>query len=167
MKTRIIGLGNTILTDDGVGIYVARAIAKRQAEATQSGRRGIEGFEAGPLDVVESEIGGLVLLELMNGWDRVVLVDAVKLEGLEPGTVVRLEVAAARTSLRLACSHEVDLPTALAVGSQLGYSMPEEVLVFAVQGEDLATFGEHLSPSLEQALPRVIDEIVAAIAPRR
>jgi len=143
-RLRVIGLGNGILTDDAVGLHVARAV-RRQLEQG-----------AGPpgVDVVEAEVGGFALMELMAGWDAVVLVDAVQLEGVAAGSVVALEPSDLGVSLRLLAPHEIDLVTALAVGDRLGYPMPRRVHIIGIQGADLSTFGEELTPQVQAAVPR-------------
>ena len=78
MSTRVIGLGNSILSDDGVGIYAAREVGRRLAEA---------GSET-TVDIVESEVAGFALMELMTGWKQVILIDSIQFEGVAPGTVV-------------------------------------------------------------------------------
>ncbi len=72
MKTRIIGLGNTILTDDGVGVYAARELQKRLGDA---------------VDIVETETAGFGLMELLTGWDRVILIDSIQFDDLAPGWI--------------------------------------------------------------------------------
>jgi len=151
VHTRLIGLGNTILSDDGVGVYLARAVKQRLGAAST-------------VDVVESEVGGFDLMELMRDWERVLLVDAVQLAGLAPGELVRLELDGPRGSLRLASIHDVDLPTGLELGRRLGYAMPDEVELYGVQGVDLFTVGEELTPALAAALPRLTEELLAALA---
>jgi hydrogenase maturation protease len=100
MKTRILGMGNTILTDDGVGIYVVREVAAKLAEMGRT-----------DIDVAEAEMAGFALLELLSGWDRVIIVDAVQFSELQPGEIVSIETADLHTSLRLRSIHEMDLPT--------------------------------------------------------
>jgi hydrogenase maturation protease len=150
MRTRVIGLGNTIRTDDGVGVYAARAVAARLG-----GRRDVE--------VVEAETGGFALMELMTGWDRVILVDSVELDGLAPGEVVRMTPADLRPSLRLHSVHEIDLATALELGRRLGHPMPDEVVIFGVRAKDAWTFGEGLTAELGAALPGVVERVVGEI----
>ncbi|MFH1177009.1 MAG: hydrogenase maturation protease [Acidobacteriota bacterium] len=146
MRTRVIGLGNPILSDDGVGLQVARALAAR--------------LGASDVDVVESEVAGFALLELLDTWERVILVDAVMLPGMRPGTVVRLGPEDLATSLRLRSVHEIDLPTALALGTRLGFAMPKEIVIIAIQAEDTLTFGETLTPRVAAALPRAVERIL-------
>ncbi len=150
MRTRVIGLGNTILRDDGIGIYVARAVAARLAESPA----------AHEVDVVESETAGFDLVELLEGWDRIVVVDAVTLDGHAPGDIVRMDPSTLRPSVRLSSVHEIDLPTAVALGRQLGRPMPSEIVIIGVQAEDLYTLGEDMTPVVASALPRVVDMVL-------
>lgn len=150
MKTRIIGLGNTILMDDGVGIYAAREAAQRLAPTRPD------------IDVVETEAAGFALLELMEGCDRVVLVDSIAFDDTAPGTIVRIAPEDLRTSLRLRSIHEIDLPTALGLGRAMGFKMPDDVRIVAVQGEEMLTLGEFLTPTLSAVLPALVDAVVEA-----
>lgn len=150
MKTRIIGLGSTILSDDGVGIYTVREVARRLAEAGNGARP----------DIVESEVAGFAIMELMAGWERVILVDSIQFDGLEAGTVLRMDPEDLRTSLRLRSVHEIDLPTALRLGERLGLAMPREVKIFAIQAEDARTFSESLSPAAALGMQKAVDLIL-------
>ncbi len=153
MNTRIIGLGNTILSDDGVGIYAVREIGRRLARA---GNRPA-------VDVVESEVAGFALMELLAGCRRVILVDSIQFDNLEPGTVVRIEPHDLRTSLRLRSVHEIDLPTVLALGRHLGMPMPEDVAIFGIQSEDAYTLGESLSASVTSGMQQAVEMIMAEV----
>jgi len=158
MNTRIIGLGNSILKDDGVGIYAVRELRSCLEKACLDAA----------VDIVETEVGGFSLMELMAGWKRVILVDSIQFDGLEPGTVVRIQPGDLHTSLRLRSVHDIDLPTLLELGRRLGLSMPGEIAVFGVQAEDALTFGECLTDSakrgLEEAVNLILTEIRKSIA---
>lgn len=148
-KTRIIGLGNPILSDDSVGLQVARALRKHLDE------------EPGRLEVVELFAGGFPLLDAMVDWDRVALVDAIHFRDVAAGTVVRLEADDLKTSLRVRAVHQIDLPMLLALGDAMGVSMPSEIVVYGVQGDDMTTFGEGLTPAVQAAIPKVVAEVMA------
>jgi hydrogenase maturation protease len=150
LKTRIIGLGNTILSDDGVGIYTVREVARRLAES---------GDGAKP-DIVETEVAGFALMELMAGWDRVILVDCIQFDSLRAGAVVPIAPDDLRTSLKLRSVHEIDLPTVLKLGDRLGLAMPQEVRIFGIQAQDAWTFGESLSPAAARGMNRAADLIL-------
>lgn len=148
--TRIIGLGNTILSDDGVGVYAARELERRCA-----GRPGV--------DVVESEVAGFDLIELMEGHARIILIDAISFDDLSPGSVVRIDPSDLRTSLRIRSVHEIDLPTALGLGRQLGLAMPEEIVIFGIQVEDPWTLGERLNERVERGMHQAIEQVMALL----
>jgi hydrogenase maturation protease len=150
MKTRVICFGNTVLRDDGVGIHVAKALREVVEQ------RGLE------LDVVESAVAGYALIDLMQDWEQVILVEAVQLEDHEPGDVVRLDPLEEKLYLRLCSPREGNLPMLMEAGAKLGYAMPREVVFFGVQGEDLCTFGEDLTPKVEEAVPKVVEEVLGA-----
>jgi len=149
MRTRVIGLGNTLRRDDGVGIHVARALA--------AGTAG--------LDVVEAGTCGFALVELMHGWDRVVLVDAADLPGVAPGSLTWLDPEAYGASGPLWSVHGFDLPTALRFGTRIGCRMPREVHVLAVQVADASTFDEALTPVVAATVPRAVDAILDLLKP--
>jgi hydrogenase maturation protease len=148
VKTIVLGLGNTILSDDGAGIYVARALA---------GRLG------GAADVREAELAGLDLIEMLNGYDRAFIVDAIMLDGEKPGVVFRIKPDDIRTTPRLASFHDIDMITALALGRRLQFHMPEEVVIFAVQAEDTLTLGERCTDAVRDVIPILADEIAGEI----
>lgn len=153
MKTRIIGLGNTILSDDGVGVYAAREIRRVLTE------RG----SADSVDVVESEVGGFDLMELMTGWDRVILVDSIQFDGVSPGTLLELDPQDLHTSLRIRSVHDIDLPTVLKLGRVMGLQMPVRILVYAIQAGDVHTLGETMTPPVRQAMDRAVETVLSRI----
>jgi hydrogenase maturation protease len=154
VNTRIIGLGNSILTDDGVGIYTVREIARRSAAA---------GFGK-QVDVVESEVGGFDLMELMAGWKRVILVDSIQFAWLKSGTVIRIDPDDLYTSLRLRSVHDVDLPTVLQLGHRLGLAMPKSLTIFGIQVEDMYTISECLTQTAELGMKKAVGLILEELA---
>jgi len=153
MIIRIIGLGNSILTDDGVGIYAVRELRRR---LEGSGLRN-------SVDIVETEVGGFALMELMAGWARVILVDSIQFAGLKSGTVIRIEPEDLHTSLRLRSVHDIDFPTVLELGRKLGLEMPATVTVFGIQAEDALTFGESLTEAARRGMNEAVNLILEEI----
>jgi hydrogenase maturation protease len=146
MDTRIIGLGNSILRDDGVGIHAAREIGRRLASA---------GLDS-TVDIVETEVAGFALMELITGWKRVILLDCIQFDGVEPGAVVRMDPADLHTSLRLRSVHDIDLPTVIDLGRRLGLAMPDRLVIFGVQGEDSLTFGESMTDAAKCGMKKAV-----------
>jgi hydrogenase maturation protease len=149
MSTRIIGLGNSILTDDGAGIYAVRELSRRLAEA---------GLHTG-VDILESEVAGFSLMEMMAGWNQVILIDSIQFDGMKPGTVVQINPDDLHTSLRIRSVHEIDLPTVLELGRRLGLDMPAKLTIFGIQAEDPFTFGESLTDAAERGKNEAVELI--------
>jgi hydrogenase maturation protease len=148
VKTIVLGLGNTILRDDGIGIYVVRELRERLGDAA---------------DVREAELAGLDLLEMLKGYDRAYIIDAIQLDGEEPGVVFRMKPDDIRTTPRLASFHDIDIVTALALGRRLQFRMPEEVVIFGVQAEDTLTLGEECTDAVRTVIPALADEIAGEL----
>jgi hydrogenase maturation protease len=147
VKTVVVGLGNPILSDDGVGIRVVRELKRRVPGAS----------------IVELGAGGIRLLDVLPGFERVLIVDAMVTGEMACGKFRRfsldeLRSKSARTCNTL-CVHDMDLPTAMALGHLAGMELPEEVVIWGVEVKDVETFAETLSPTIEAAVPMVVDEM--------
>ena len=152
MKTLVLGLGNPILTDDGVGITVVREVAARC-------RRDDVAFE-------EASVGGLRLLDVIAGCERLVLVDAIQTRDGRSGDIVRLHPNDLRASLHSGSTHDLSLPGALALGRGAGMVLPddEDIVIIAVEVEDVLTFGETCTPTVAAAVPRAVEAVLAELA---
>ncbi len=146
--TLVLGMGNPILSDDAVGLLVAQRFAERPMP---------DGVE-----VLESEQGGLRLLDLVRGFTRLIIIDALK-SGRTPGEVTIFTEADFAGGHRYGSAHSISLRTALELGRQLGYDMPERVTVFAIEADDVETFGERLSPPVAAAAARVVELVEAEV----
>jgi hydrogenase maturation protease len=147
-STLVLGMGNPILSDDGLGLEVARRLRELPMP---------DGVE-----VAESEVGGLRLLELLRGYDRAILVDALKSDR-QPGDIALFDANEFRGGHRWGAAHSIHLGTALELGDELGYDMPSECTVYAVEAVDVETFGEELSPPVAEAAGRVVELVYAEL----
>jgi hydrogenase maturation protease len=141
----ILGLGNLLLTDDGVGIHAVRALAADP-----------------PPGVLLCEVGTAVFdaLSALEGATRVIAIDAID-AGQPPGTIVRFELDAADAPPTPPSSlHDLDLPA-------LVRTMPEErrppVVVVGIQPAVVA-LGTALSPVVSASLPALVREVRALVA---
>ena len=147
----VLGLGNTILGDDGVGISVVREIRN-----TWKGRPSVECVEASP--------GGMVLLDLVAGFDKVIVIDAVMTDDANPaGFVYELALSDLGNVVHPYASHFLNLQTTMELGKRLGHRMPSVVKIYAIKIEENTTFREGLTPHVEEVVSglarRVIGEI--------
>jgi hydrogenase maturation protease len=149
MATVIIGVGNPVLTDDGVGLRIARELEMRL-----SGRDGVT--------VLARCAGGLRLMEAMAGYGRAVVIDAIE-SGAAPGSIHELDLEELPRTRNLHSSHDGSLVAALELGRTAGLRIPDEIRVWAVQAGDLETFGESLTEAVERAVPRVVEAVLRSL----
>jgi len=150
MKTLVIGLGSPLLCDDSVGLKVAREVRCRLGQQS-------------PVEVQEDVRGGLQLMERLAGYDRAIIVDAI-LTGAAPGTIHQLTPADIPTQ-RSASQHDVNLPTALELGRQLGVHLPpsERILLVGIEADDILTFNEECTPPVTAAIPLAVQVVLSAL----
>jgi hydrogenase maturation protease len=150
LKTLVLGMGNTILCDDGVGIYAVQEAAKRCKRD----------------DVVfaDASVGGMRLLDVIAGYDRIVMVDAIRTADGQPGDVYRLHPGDLPT-LHSGSTHDLSLTGALALGRGMGMQLPadENFVIVAVEVEEVWTFGEECTPAVAEAIPRAVEVILAEL----
>jgi hydrogenase maturation protease len=141
----ILGVGNPLLSDDGVGIHVVRALQKKYSNTP--------GIELDELDT-----GGLSLAERFIGYKKVVMIDALALEGGKPGQVHRLTIDDFMVTKRQFCAHDCNLATAYNVlKDELGEeNLPDEVIIIGIEIEDFDSFSEDLSAKVTKAVPKAI-----------
>lgn len=143
VRVLVLGVGNPILSDDGVGIHVARELKKR----------GLHG-----VDVEELAASGLELLDAVRGYDKVVIIDAIQTTRGKPGDLHTLDEKDFEKSIHGSSPHGINIATALALGRRLvPDEMPKEVVFFAVEAEDLVNVSERLTPKVARALPRIVE----------
>ncbi len=107
-------------------------------------------------DVIEMYAGGIRLMDVMAGYDRAVIVDAM-VTGLErPGTVRRLSLSDLVTTRNTLSVHDMDLPMALEMGRMLGVPLPSEVVIWGIEAKDVETFGEGLTKEVEASVSRTV-----------
>jgi hydrogenase maturation protease len=159
VRTLLIGMGNAYLTDDAVGIRLVRDFNKRLS--------GIPNLAV----IEECSLGGLNLLDLLQGYRRLIVVDSIKTSEGIPGTWYRFTAERLRETMNLTNVHDVNFATALELGRRMGMTLPsdQENHIFAVEILDNLTFGERMSEELESVYPRysaeIYEEIQSLISP--
>jgi hydrogenase maturation protease len=146
--TVIIGMGNPLLSDDGVGITVAHAVA--------------EHLHALDLTVTELHTGGIRLMEAMAGFKQAVVVDAM-LSGSTPGTLHRFDPKDFVTTKNTFSSHDTDFATAFDLGRMVGVPLPERVSFWGIEAQEFDLFEERLTARVADAVTEAVKCIVAEI----
>lgn len=145
MKTLVLGVGNPILSDDGVGIHVARALKEKSISGVY---------------VEELAASGLELLDLVLDYQRVIIIDAIQTSGGRPGEIHILDEKDFEKAVHGSSPHGINIATALALGRRImPERMPKSVVFIAVEAEDLVNVKEELTPKVQAALPAIIRKV--------
>jgi hydrogenase maturation protease len=149
-KTLILGLGNPILGDDGVGWRVAEAVQLLVAN------------QQPPVDVEFASLGGLSLMERMLGYERVILIDCMETGSAPVGTVRSMPLAdlANPVAGHSASAHDTSLITALETAKAMDAEIPTRVEVVTIEAKNTYDFSEDLSPEVAAAVPVATLEVM-------
>lgn len=147
LKTLILGLGNPILGDDGVGIRVAGELKKQIDDEN--------------VDVKEASIGGLGILDLIQGYDKVIVIDSIQTKDGRPGQLYKFEPSDFKETIHLSSPHDINFATALSLGRKLQMPMPEVIDIYAIEIKDNVTFSEECTPDVSKAISKIVARILA------
>lgn len=155
MKTLVVGLGNPILGDDGVGWKVAENVKAHIAPYSE-------------VDVDCLSLGGINLMEHLIGYERAILIDAlISDEKLGSISVSKLDSIPDYSAFHIASAHDTSLQNAMKLGRGIGVELPEEVIVVGIAASHVYDFSEELSPPVAAAIPKatqiVLDLVIQKI----
>lgn len=145
----IVGIGNILCRDEGVGVRVIEELKKHRLPDH--------------IEVHDGGTGGLDILEFLEGSDKAIIVDAVR-GGMEPGEIchVRLdEVDPKDGKMKMLSLHELDLIRAIEIGKG-AYEVPENIIVIGIEPKKVE-IGMDLTNEIKEAIPRVIQNIFEII----
>jgi hydrogenase maturation protease len=145
MDTIVLGVGNPVLTDDAVGFRVARLIKEAKPELT----------------VIETAEAGLTLLELINGYTRVIIIDSVKTGHGQPGTLHQLTLDQIDPAWNFCSTHGIDIKMAFELGRKLDYKLPNKLSIYGIEVKDNKNFGEKCTEKVENSIPDIAQEILS------
>jgi hydrogenase maturation protease len=146
MKTLVLGVGNLLLGDEGVGVHAARALIAKGC----------------PDNTVVLDIGTAILdaLPAVEEADRIIVVDAIKADG-SPGTIYRMPFDAFLRPQCIASMHGFDFSRLLALAE---HHQSPEVLVFGVEPRHI-DWSLELSSEVQQAMPALLEAVCQEISP--
>ena len=143
MKTIVLGIGNLILGDDGVGVHVVNEVKKH--------------INSPNITVDEAITGGMNLLDLLLGYDKAIIIDAVKSKDSKKGEVKRIKLSDF-TTMHSCNPHDVSLIEAIEMAKKLGEDrIPKEIIIIGIMMEEIpCEFGEELSEKIVAAVPKAV-----------
>jgi hydrogenase maturation protease len=153
-ETLVVGLGNPILGDDGVGWRVIDALDE---------------LDHADASLQQACVGGVSLMELLVGYRRAIIVDAIIDPEDVPGSVWCRPLSAVETHVasHLDSSHDAPLPAAIEAGRAMGADLPSDIDIVGIVIERGDVFGEELSDVVAAAVPVAAAEVVEALRQRR
>ncbi|OGO00105.1 MAG: hypothetical protein A2Y90_03395 [Chloroflexi bacterium RBG_13_52_12] len=148
MKTLVLGLGNPILCDDGIGLRVVEEleVRLRPQEAT----------------ITADSLAGLDILDMLVGYDRVIIIDSIRAGGVA-GWIYRLELDALLATRHATSVHDVNLATAVELGRRLGLDLPQKFDIFAIEVENTTSFREECTPAVAKAIPICVEMVLQTL----
>ena len=143
----VLGIGNILLSDEGIGVHVIEALQGTDLP--------------GNVELVDGGTAGADLIDVLSDRRKVIVVDAMD-ANCEPGSILRLRptdlMPQASASVSL---HEIGLLETLQMVAHIG-SAPDEVVIFGVKPKRLAP-GLELSEELKASVPRVVESVLAEL----
>jgi hydrogenase maturation protease len=152
-RTAVLGLGNPVVSDDRVGLAVAQEVQRLLAQSP------VENVE-----VLESTRGGFELIDLLSGFSHAVIIDCLAVPDPVPGRIRRLTLDNVAGSARLVNVHEISIGEAFELARRLDTPMPKTVDIYAVEGGDVSTMSEEMTPPVEAAVGPLARQIHESLA---
>jgi hydrogenase maturation protease len=142
MNALILGMGNTLLSDDGIGIII-----KRYLEQKFRNVKGVE-FE-------ETSWGGFRVIDLLRDYDYAIVIDSIKTGKAVEGEIHHLKTDDLLPTLRLNSYHDINFITALNLAKKMNYKIPSDIDILAVEIENNYTITENLNSEIRSSIATV------------
>lgn len=140
----LIGIGNELRGDDAVGLLIARELEKASLPG---------------IAILEESGEGAALIEAWEGHRTVFLFDAVSTGNFPPGTIYRFDANADKIPADFFhySTHHFSVAEAIELSRSLN-RLPEKLVVYGIEGVNF-DYGIHLSPAIEKAMLKIVEEI--------
>jgi hydrogenase maturation protease len=152
-KILVLGMGNPLLCDDGVGLSVVET-AERMFGSMFVGLGDRVSFR-------KNYCGGIDMLYDLMEARKAIIVDSVQTGSAAPGHCHEffLEDLDGICHDRLVYAHGVSLPTVMELGRQCGYAMPEDVVIFGIESSNVTSFSTEPTVNVRKSIMEVVNRI--------
>lgn len=130
----ILGLGNELLCDDAIGIRLVIEFK--------------ELYKSKGIDFLTSCNGGLEIVELISGYDMVVIIDAIKTRDGIPGSIYHFTPADFTDTLHVSSFHDISFLTALKLAAYTEMKIPEHIHIIAIEIVEDLLFSNEFSETI-------------------
>ena len=155
--TLVVGLGNPIVGDDGIGWRVAERILQQMQDSET---------KPDEVDIECLAVGGLRLMEFMVGYDYAIVIDML-FTGQQPAGHVScfpLEDLPDLAARHVTSTHDTSLQSALKLGRELGLRLPQKIMVVGIEANNCYNFSEELTSPIEAAIPQAVQMVVQLLS---
>ncbi len=149
MKILILGLGNPYLSDDSAGLKVIKLLEERLSNPD--------------IALYETSLAGINLLDFLVGYDKAIIVDAIRTPDGKPGSIYRLTPEEFDTSCHTTSSHDIGIIAAIELGKRLELAMPGVIEIIGIEAKDVVTLTEDCTADVEAAIPVAAEMIIEEV----
>jgi len=145
MRNLILGVGNDMLSDDGIGVRLVNDLYSRAC--------------CDGADFKTMAVAGLDILKTIENYDRLMIIDGIKTGNDVEGTIKVFELADCPPTLHLHGFHDTHITESVFLGMVTGIKVPETIFIITVEIFDDLTFSHTLSAPLEVAYPEILMQV--------
>jgi hydrogenase maturation protease len=148
-KTLILGIGNNILTDDGIGFRLVGDLKKM--------------ISVPDIYYETACCGGLEIVEYLKDFEQVIFIDAIRTMDGKPGDVNYFTPSDFRETMHLSSLHDISFLTALKLGHSLNLDLADDLHIIAVEIIEDMEFSEEFTPQIKQKYPEILDKVLETV----
>jgi hydrogenase maturation protease len=145
----ILGMGNDILMDDGVGIKITKVLEKK--------------FPYPNIVYDTLSLGGLEIIEYIKDFKTVIIIDAMKTLNGIPGTVYQFAPEDFKETTHLSNVHDVSFLTALKLAKKLDIEITKDIRIIAVEIIEDMVFSDDFTPQIQEKYTQILEEITSIV----
>jgi hydrogenase maturation protease len=148
-KILVLGIGNELLKDDGIGPKVVRKLQNFLPRKN--------------IDYMTSAVGGMETIEILKDYDEAMIIDGISTEDGIPGTVYLMKYPFNKDSLHLSNAHDISFDMSVKLARRLNVPFPENISIIAIEIVEDREFGEELTPALQERYAEIFSYVAEII----
>lgn len=145
-KILVLGIGNTICGDDGVGIIAVRFLKESLDKATNK-----------TVDIKEMEEANINILELLEGYKKLIVVDSICAKKAKAGAIRKLSPLTFKQKKQPYSSHQMGFNRVMDMAKTFKMDIPEEIVIYAMAIKKTSFFKNGLSLTARKSLPALVN----------
>ena len=148
----VLGIGNELLMDAGIGPKLVKKLQNF--------------LPSGKIDYRTSLLGGMEIIELMKGYDELIIIDGIVTEDGVPGTVYSMNYPHNKSTLHLSNAHDISFDMSVKLARRLNIPFPQKIRIIAVEIVEDKVFSESLSPLLQECYSDIFTSVAGMMHER-